>query len=96
MAQRLISPVKELLTPSHPSGQFIAHPQPLCPDSHLLVLVTLNRSAALMLTHLGYDDAAKKLDLAVDAVIRRGDVLTPDLGGNASTEEVTSAVINEL
>ncbi|KAF8307010.1 Isocitrate/isopropylmalate dehydrogenase [Clavulina sp. PMI_390] len=54
------------------------------------------RSAALMLTHLGYDEAAKKLDLAVDAVLRRGDVLTPDLGGKSTTDQVTNAVLKEL
>lgn len=54
------------------------------------------RSAALMLTHLGYDDAAKKLDAAVDVVLRRGEVLTPDLGGTSTTEEVTNAVLKEL
>jgi len=54
------------------------------------------RSAALMLTHLGYDDAARKIDIAVDAVLRRGNVLTPDLGGKSTTEEVTNAVLKEL
>lgn len=49
-----------------------------------------------MLTHLGYDDAAKKIDGAVDAVLRRRDVLTPDLGGKSTTEEVTNAVLREL
>lgn len=49
-----------------------------------------------MLTHLGYDDAAKRLDTAVDAVLRRGDILTPDLGGKGTTEEVTNAVLKEL
>lgn len=55
-----------------------------------------NSSAALMLTHLGYLDAAKKLDDAVDVVVRRGDTLTPDLGGSATTDEVTQAVLKEL
>jgi len=54
------------------------------------------RSAALMLVHLGYDAPAKKLDDAVDAVLRRGDILTPDLGGTSSTEDVTNAVLKEL
>ena len=49
-----------------------------------------------MLVHLGYDDAAKKLDAAVDIVLRRGDVLTPDLGGSHSTDQVTAAVLKEL
>lgn len=49
-----------------------------------------------MLTHLGYLDAAKKLEDAVDAVVRRGDILTPDLGGSATTQEVTDAVLSYL
>jgi homoisocitrate dehydrogenase len=49
-----------------------------------------------MLTHLGYDDAARKIDTAVDAVLRRGEVLTPDLGGKSTTDEVTNAVLKEL
>ena len=54
------------------------------------------RSAALMLQHMGYNDAAMKLYLAVDHVIREGRVLTPDLGGNASTQEVTSEVLKQI
>ncbi|KAF9515456.1 hypothetical protein BS47DRAFT_1381498 [Hydnum rufescens UP504] len=54
------------------------------------------RSAALMLVHLGYDGPAKKLDEAVDSVLRRGDVLTPDLGGSCTTDQVTAAVLKEL
>jgi homoisocitrate dehydrogenase len=49
-----------------------------------------------MLVHLGYDEAAKKLDTAVDTVLRRGDVLTPDLGGSHTTGQVTAAVLKEL
>jgi len=49
-----------------------------------------------MLTHLGYDNAARKIDIAVDAVLHEGNVLTPDLGGKSTTEEVTNAVLKEL
>ena len=49
-----------------------------------------------MLIHLGYDAPAKRLNDAVDAVLRRGDVLTPDLGGQSTTEDVTWAVLKEL
>ncbi|EKM80469.1 hypothetical protein AGABI1DRAFT_113649 [Agaricus bisporus var. burnettii JB137-S8] len=54
------------------------------------------RSAALMLRHLGYDTGADKLDTAVDAVLRDGKVLTPDLKGNSTTEEVLQAVLKRL
>ncbi|PAV20739.1 mitochondrial NAD-homo-isocitrate dehydrogenase [Pyrrhoderma noxium] len=51
------------------------------------------RSAALMLRTLGYGEGATRIECAVDEVIREGRYLTPDLGGKASTEEVTEAVL---
>jgi tartrate dehydrogenase/decarboxylase/D-malate dehydrogenase len=48
-------------------------------------------SAALMLDHLGERDASSRLMRAVEAVCRDG-VLTRDLGGGATTEEVGDAV----
>ncbi|KAF8326660.1 mitochondrial NAD-homo-isocitrate dehydrogenase LysB [Cantharellus anzutake] len=54
------------------------------------------RSAALMLVHLGYDDQAKRVDDSVDAVLRRGDVLTPDLGGKSTTQQVVDAVLKQI
>jgi 3-isopropylmalate dehydrogenase len=53
-------------------------------------------SAALLLRYsLDLEHAATDIEYAVDAVIERG-VLTRDLGGQASTEEVTSTVIDML
>jgi len=53
-------------------------------------------SAALLLRHsLGLDAEAAAIEAAVDAVIERG-VLTRDLGGDASTAEVSAAVLGEL
>jgi homoisocitrate dehydrogenase len=49
-----------------------------------------------MLRHLGYTDGANKLENAVDAVIRDGKHLTPDMGGTSRTYEVTQAVINNI
>jgi isocitrate/isopropylmalate dehydrogenase len=49
-------------------------------------------SAVMMLTHLGQTDAARALELAVDAALAAGDVLTPDLGGDATTERFAAAV----
>ncbi|KAF5364243.1 hypothetical protein D9756_000820 [Leucocoprinus leucothites] len=54
------------------------------------------RSAALMLRHLGYTNGANRLDEAVDAVIREGTTLTPDLKGTSSTQEVLEAVLKRL
>ncbi|PPQ81788.1 hypothetical protein CVT24_005436 [Panaeolus cyanescens] len=54
------------------------------------------RSAALMLRHLGYVKGADRLDNAVDAVIRDGRILTPDLKGTSTTDEVLQAVLKQL
>lgn len=49
-----------------------------------------------MLRRLGYVQGANRLDKAVDEVIREGLVLTPDLGGKSTTQEVTDAIIKRL
>ena len=54
------------------------------------------RSAALMLRHLGYGDQALRIEGAVDAVLREGQVLTPDLGGKSTTTEVTEAIVKRI
>ena len=48
-------------------------------------------TAALMLEHLGEADAAQRLMRAVEEVTASG-LRTPDLGGSATTREVTGAV----
>ena len=49
-------------------------------------------SGALMLEHLGHADAARAVVAGVEAVVAEGSVLTPDLGGHASTVEVGKAI----
>jgi len=49
-------------------------------------------TAAMMLEHLGEPAAAKHLMSAIEAVTESG-LQTPDLGGNATTRQVTDAVI---
>ena len=53
-------------------------------------------SGALMLDHLGESNSARRLDAAIERIAREGRVLTPDLGGTATTEQVTDAVIAAL
>ena len=53
-------------------------------------------TASMMLEHLGEAPAAAQLMRAVEMVTRRGDVLTPDLGGKATTDQVTDAIINAI
>jgi len=50
-------------------------------------------TSCMMLEHLGEAAAARRLMAAMAAVTARGAVLTPDLGGTATTAEVTEAVI---
>ncbi len=52
-------------------------------------------SAALMLDHLGHGSEADRVREAVEGVLADGP-RTPDLGGDASTEDVTSAVVERL
>ena len=50
----------------------------------------------MMLEHLGQAPAAAQLMRAVEMVTSRGEVLTPDLGGHATTDQVTEAIINAI
>ncbi len=52
-------------------------------------------TAAQMLEHLGEDAAAARLMEAVEQVCEAG-VMTPDVGGTATTDEVTDAVVNAI
>lgn len=53
-------------------------------------------SSLLMLRHLGMDDVADRIREAIHQVTRKGEILTRDLGGNATTKEMTQAIIAEL
>ena len=52
-------------------------------------------TAAQMLEHLGEPKAAKRLMAAVEAVAAKG-IRTPDIGGTATTQQVTDAVCEEI
>ena len=52
-------------------------------------------TASMMLTHLGEYATAQRLEQAVDKVLAEGPH-TPDLGGKATTQELTKAVIEAL
>ncbi len=53
-------------------------------------------SAAMMLEYLGFDDAARALEAAVERVYAEGKVLTPDQGGSAKTQAFCDAVAAHL
>ncbi|KAF2192195.1 Isocitrate/isopropylmalate dehydrogenase [Zopfia rhizophila CBS 207.26] len=54
------------------------------------------RSTALMLEFQGEERAAAKIYAAVDANLEEGKLLTPDMGGKATTEEVIEDVCKRL
>jgi tartrate dehydrogenase/decarboxylase/D-malate dehydrogenase len=49
-------------------------------------------TGAMMLDHLGYEDAGRAVVQAIERVVQEGKVLTRDLGGTASTADVGKAV----
>ena len=53
-------------------------------------------SGAMMLEHLGEKQAASAVESAVFKVLAQRDPLTPDLGGNASTEIMGKAIASEV
>ena len=53
-------------------------------------------SAAMMLEYLGLSAASKRFEDAIRRVYAEGQVLTPDQGGTAETQEFTHAVIANL
>ena len=52
-------------------------------------------AAALLLDHLGETNHARRVQAAIDATLRAG-IWTPDLGGSATTADVTTFVISHL
>jgi isocitrate dehydrogenase (NAD+) len=54
------------------------------------------KSAAMMLEYLQETQASHLLSNAVDAVLLQGHVKTADLGGSATTEQFTNAVIAQI
>jgi tartrate dehydrogenase/decarboxylase / D-malate dehydrogenase len=53
-------------------------------------------SASMMLDHLGEPDAAAAVLSAIEKTLAEGEVLTPDLGGTATTETLGKAISDEL
>lgn len=58
--------------------------------------IALLRSAILMLEYIGEQPAANRIQQAIERVLEKGKVLTRDLGGTATTTEITQAIIDEL
>lgn len=56
----------------------------------------LIQSAVMMLRYLGEYDCAKRIEKALETVFLKGEKLTVDLGGNATTSEFTDEIIKYL
>ena len=53
-------------------------------------------AAIMMLNRISEQTAAKRISAALERVLQRGDCLTPDLGGSATTKKFAAAVIDEI
>jgi 3-isopropylmalate dehydrogenase len=83
-----IGPDNALFEPVHGSAPDIAGQEIANPSATIL-------SAAMLLEHLDYDEAGSRVREAIEGVLEDGPH-TPDLGGDATTEDVSSAVIERL
>jgi isocitrate/isopropylmalate dehydrogenase len=75
--------------PAHGTAPDIAGQNVINPTATLL-------SGALLLEYLGFADAARRLERALEATYADGQTLTPDQGGRASTETFCAAVEKRL
>ena len=53
-------------------------------------------AGAMMLDHLGERTAHDRILASIEGVLSQGQVKTPDLGGRATTAEMTKAVTNAM
>ncbi len=53
-------------------------------------------SGAMMLRHLGANEAADAIEKAITTVLATSDVRTPDIGGNAHTSDLGEAVASQV
>jgi isocitrate dehydrogenase (NAD+) len=58
--------------------------------------IAITLSGALLLKYIGKNRAAKAIEQAISRVLEKGEVLTRDMGGNATTTELRDAIIAEI
>lgn len=56
----------------------------------------LLKSGIMMLKYIGEYESAEKIEIALKRIYSEGNILTKDLGGTATTEEFTQAIIDML
>jgi 3-isopropylmalate dehydrogenase len=83
-----VGPDRALFEPVHGTAPDIAGEGVANPAATII-------SAAMLLEYLGYDNEAQRVHDAVEEVLENGPQ-TPDLGGDAGTEDVTNAIIDRL
>jgi 3-isopropylmalate dehydrogenase len=83
-----VGPERALFEPVHGTAPDIAGRGVANPSATLV-------SAAMLLEYLGYDAAGRAVRDAVESVLAEGP-RTPDLGGEATTADVTEAVLARL
>jgi len=66
------------------AGQNIANP------------IGLLRSSIMMLEYVNQSSAATQIESALKKVLKKGEVLTPDLGGKATTTELADEIIEHI
>ncbi len=83
-----LGPARGLFEPVHGTAPDIAGQGIANPSATVL-------SAAMLLDSLGYSEESQAVHTAVEGVLADGPH-TPDLGGDASTDEVTAAIVDRL
>ena len=78
-----------LFEPVHGSAPDIAGKGIANPCSMIL-------STSMMLDYLGEKEISQQINKAVESVVCKGKILTPDLGGNAKTKDMTKAIVKEV
>ncbi|QNT78661.1 isocitrate/isopropylmalate dehydrogenase family protein [Entomobacter blattae] len=58
--------------------------------------LALLMAATLMLRHVKHENTAKRIEIAIERVIKDRKALTPDIGGTASTRDMEQALIHFL
>ncbi|KAG5953729.1 hypothetical protein E4U58_000307 [Claviceps cyperi] len=82
------------LVPSANVGEILLSPDIM--GKEIANLIATLRSAALMLEFRQEPAATAKIYAAVDANLEEGRLLSPDLGGSASTEQVVEDILKRL
>ncbi len=81
--------IPSMFEPTHGSAPDIAGKKIANPMAQVL-------TGAMMLRHLGEQEAGDEVEAAVRRVLADGEVLTSDLGGSSKTDQVGDAIVQNL